>query len=229
MKVADPTHATEKSARSASERNQPRRTQAERSEEMRKRLADAAYQVIAKRGHSGLRMAAVAEQAGVSQGALLHHFPDKDSVTLAAIRHALAIAHEEAEKKLSRTTDTVDELLDIMLDDFRSFFLGDQFWVALGVTLDASTTPKMRPRIQEIVAELRKPIYDEWTQRFIELDHNEDRANEIVRTAAALVSGSAIRTLWAERDEITQAIELRWRQSVIDEHQALQTHSNENS
>ena len=221
MKVADPTHVTEKSARSASERKQPRRTQAERSEEMRMRLADAAYQVIAERGHSGLRMAAVAEQAGVSQGALLHHFPDKDSVTLAAIRHALAIAHDEAEKKLSRTTDTVDELLDIMLDDFRSFFLGDQFWVALGITLDASKTSRMEPDIRQIVNELRQPVYERWKQRLMSIGWNNDRAAEIVRTAAALVSGSAIRKLWADRDAVTEDIEDKWRQAIIDEYHQL--------
>lgn len=38
---------------------------------MRERVADAAFEVIAARGFSGLRTAAVAEQAGVSQGALL--------------------------------------------------------------------------------------------------------------------------------------------------------------
>src|SRR3546814_18933399 len=46
----------------------PRRSQGERSEEMRERVAQATFEVIAVRGFSGLRPAAVAEQAGVSQG-----------------------------------------------------------------------------------------------------------------------------------------------------------------
>jgi AcrR family transcriptional regulator len=196
----------------------PRPTQAQRSEKMQSRLAEAAYQVIAERGHSGLRMAAVAEQAGVSPGALLHHFPDKDSVTLAAIRHALSIAHFNAAKKLARPIEEIEELLDLMLEDFRSFFLGDQFWVALGITLDATKTPKIGPQLRQIVSELRQPIYDKWACQLVAIGWNENRATQIVRTAAALVSGSAIRMLWAEQDEISEEIELEWRQTIVAEH-----------
>jgi AcrR family transcriptional regulator len=196
----------------------PRPTQAQRSESMRSRLSEAAYQVIAERGHSGLRMAAVAQQAGVSPGALLHHFPDKDSVTLAAIRHALSIARNNTNEKLAHPITKIDELLDLMLEDFRSFFLGDQFWVALGITLDATKTSRMGPQLRQIVTELRQPIYGEWAQRLMALGWNENRATQIVRTAAALISGGAIRMLWAERDEITEEIERQWRQTIIDEH-----------
>jgi AcrR family transcriptional regulator len=196
----------------------PRPTQAQRSEKMQSRLAEAAYQVIAARGHSGLRMAAVAEQAGVSPGALLHHFPDKDSVTLAAIQHALSIARNNTNEKLARPMTKIDELLDLMLEDFRSFFLGDQFWVALGITLDASKTPRLGPQLRQIVSKLRHPIYDQWAQQLIAIGWNESRATQIVRTAATLISGGAIRMLWAERDEITEEIERQWRQTIVDEH-----------
>lgn len=200
-------------------KNAPARpTQAQRSEKMQSRLSQAAYQVIAERGHSGLRMAAVAQQAGVSPGALLHHFPDKDAVTLAAIRHALSIARENTEKKLDLPITEIEELLDIMLEDLRAFFLGDQFWVALGITLDASKTPRVEPQLRQIVSELRQPIYGEWAKRLVAFGWNENRATQIVRTAAALVSGSAIRMLWAERDEISEEIECHWRQTIIDEY-----------
>ena len=52
-----------------------RRTQAERSEETRTRILKAAANLIRKRGYARFRTAEVAEEAGLSRGAQLHHFP----------------------------------------------------------------------------------------------------------------------------------------------------------
>src|SRR3546814_13083692 len=70
----------------------PRRSQGERSEELRERVAHATFEVIAARGFSGLRTAAVAEQAGVSPGATLHHSAPKHGLKPAPIENAFAPA-----------------------------------------------------------------------------------------------------------------------------------------
>jgi AcrR family transcriptional regulator len=177
---------------------------------MRTRLAQAAYEVIALRGHSAFRTAAVAEVAGVSQGALLHHFPTKDAVTLAAVSHALSLAAAASHERLTRVRGPADTVLRAMLADFRAFFLGDRFWVALDITMDASKTTTVFEEIRRIVAQYRAPVYDLWAQKLRACGWSAARTATAIRTTSALVSGFAIRSLWADDAAVSRATEERW-------------------
>ncbi len=173
-----------------------RRTQAERSEETRQRVAKAAYEVIAERGHSAFRTAAVIAQAGVSQGAMLHHYPTKESLTLAAIHYALNLDRDKSLKRANRTGEDAPATLQAMAQDFRAFFIGNQFWVSLDITMDAAKDASVAPEIRAIVADARKPVYDLWAQALMRCGWDSRRAQHAVTSTAALISGFAIRTLW---------------------------------
>lgn len=174
----------------------PRRKQSDRSEEMRARLAKAAYEVIAERGHSAFRTAAVIAHAGVSQGAMLHHFPNKESLTLAAIHYALNLGNEASVARIAAAGPTAPEILQAMADDFRDFFAGDRFWVALDITMDAAKDATVAPAIRQIVGEARRPIYSQWEASLCKAGWEPERAAEAVLMTAALISGYAIRSLW---------------------------------
>jgi AcrR family transcriptional regulator len=204
------------SARPAKKKGSPRRrTQAERSEDMRLRLSRAAYEVIAKHGHSAFRTAMIAKQAGVSEGALSHHFPTKDAVTLAAIERALQLAKFATNKRLMQKPTTIQATLTLMIEDFRAFFNGDSFWAALDITMDASKSAAITPEIRRIVAEHRIPVYARWTDILISLGWTATRASKVVRMTSALVSGMAIRTLWTD-DTRSDAFAASWLQFVMN-------------
>lgn len=61
-----------------------------RTSSIRRPLLDAAAEIIATRGGSALTLEAVAEQAGVSKGGLLYHFPSKDALMRALLEHLSA-------------------------------------------------------------------------------------------------------------------------------------------
>jgi AcrR family transcriptional regulator len=63
--------------------SQNRRTQAERSEQTRASLLSAARVLFAECGYAGASSEAIVAAAGVSRGALQHHFVDKYSLFLA--------------------------------------------------------------------------------------------------------------------------------------------------
>ncbi len=56
----------------------------------RERLVEAAFATVRELGVSGLTLEAVARQAGVSKGGLLHHFRSKDALVEAALGQLLA-------------------------------------------------------------------------------------------------------------------------------------------
>lgn len=193
-----------------------RRSQGERSEEMRERVAHATFEVIAARGFSGLRTAAVAEQAGVSQGALLHHFETKDGLTLATVEYAFARASAKTEQIIEAGLAKGEDPIDLMLNDFRLYFFNDDFWVSLDITINASKDPELRGGIREIVPRYRLGVYRRWVDILSENGWSTTDAQEIVRMSAAITTGLGIRTLFDDVDAYLNPTLLKWRKMIAD-------------
>lgn len=79
-----------------------RRTQEERSSETRARLLDATIECVLELGYAKTTTTEVADRAGVSRGAQLHHFPTKDELVLAALEHLFARRETEFRAAFAR-------------------------------------------------------------------------------------------------------------------------------
>lgn len=191
-----------------------RRSQVERSEEMRERVAQATFDVIAARGYSAMRYAAVAEQAGVSQGALLHHFETKDVLTLATVEFAFARASEKTEEIIEAGLAKGEDPIDLMLKDFALYFFNDDFWVSLDITINASKIAELKEGIREIVPRYRLGVYRRWVGILADCGWTQADAEEIVRMSAALTTGLGIRTLFDDVDAYLDATIAKWRKMV---------------
>src|SRR4051812_28825958 len=64
-----------------------RRTQAERSAATREALLDATIACLVEDGYANTTTSRVAERAGVSRGAHLHHFQTRSALVAAAVKH----------------------------------------------------------------------------------------------------------------------------------------------
>src|SRR5271169_589310 len=88
-----------------------RRTQAERSEATRSALLDAARRLFSTKGYSNSGREEIVASAGVTRGALQHHFGDKQSLFLAvyeAVEQEVVTATAEA--AMSVGDDPVEQL-----------------------------------------------------------------------------------------------------------------------
>ncbi|MDP9101193.1 MAG: TetR/AcrR family transcriptional regulator [Actinomycetota bacterium] len=63
------------------------RTQGERSAAMQRRLLDATVSALCEKGYGGTTTLEVQERAGVSRGALLHHYGSRAELIVAAVEH----------------------------------------------------------------------------------------------------------------------------------------------
>lgn len=182
---------------------------------MRERLARAAFEVIAERGHSAYRTAAVAERAGVSQGAMIHHFATKDGLTLAAVEYAFARASAKTEQVIAKGFASAEDVLDLMFSDFRAYFFNDDFWVSLDITINGSKTPALSEGVREIVPRYRLAVYRRWVGILTDAGWAEPDAHEIVRMTAALVTGLGIRTLFDDVASYLEPTLKRWRSMLL--------------
>lgn len=190
-----------------------RRTQQERREETQERIIVAAFEVIRRRGYSGFRIAEAQEVAGVSRGALLHHFPTKEDLALAAMEYAFAESRAEAEaraRQLSKAVDPVEEIIR----DSEAFFFGDHFLVALDILMSAGKDPKIRSEVQTIARAHRLPVERAWLDVLLATGMPKDVAEDILWLTISLVRGLSIRAFWQDDAGHRNQLYDRWQRMV---------------
>ncbi|OBA82550.1 transcriptional regulator [Mycobacterium sp. 1164966.3] len=126
-----------------------RRTQAERSAATRVRLLDATIECLTTYGYAGTTTPRVAELAGVTRGAQIHHFPSKEDLVVAAIEHLAQQRAQAAIAELGRVkagTDLISTVLDFMWEAHQ----GPMFIAALELWVAARTDPVLARQIQRV-------------------------------------------------------------------------------
>jgi AcrR family transcriptional regulator len=114
----------------------PRRSQAARSAETRTRLLDATIDCLLRYGYAGTTTPRVAELAGVTRGAQVHHFGSRDHLMLAALQHLadkrIASAVPRFGDGVTKAADPLGAMLDIAWEIHRGpiFIPVVELWVA---------------------------------------------------------------------------------------------------
>jgi AcrR family transcriptional regulator len=189
-----------------------RRTQAQRSEEMRQRLLDAAFAVLQQKGYVGFRIAEVAKIAGVSKGAQLHHFPTKDSLVVATIEHVFGRALKQAQERAEAAARQPRDPLAAIIDDSSDFFFGDYFAIALDAVMAAAKDDRIRERIFAISRAHRLPAESAWHQVLTEAGLPDDLAEDALWITISIVRGLAVRRLWQKEPERGERLLRLWRE-----------------
>ncbi len=119
------------------------RTQAQRRDEMRRVLLDAAVDSLVEHGFAGTTTLEVQRRAGVSRGALLHHFPSKAELLVATIGHLTELRAHELKLRAAELPDgpaRIDAVLDLLWE----CFAGPLFQVSIELRAAARTEPELR-------------------------------------------------------------------------------------
>ena len=190
-----------------------RRTQAERSQETRTRILKAAANLIRKRGYARFRTAEVAEEAGLSRGAQLHHFPTKDSLVVATLEYVFEQAQVLSRRRASAVNRPRD-LIEAVIEDAREFFFSEHFKVAIDIVLSTSTDQSVRKQILDISRKARRPVETAWTGALAASGVPSQLASDIVALTLSLVRGMALRTLWDNDPKWFDELFSLWRQMI---------------
>ena len=190
-----------------------RRTQQERREETSERIILAAFDVIKRRGYSGFRIAEAQEVAGVSRGALLHHFPTKESLALAALEYAFAESRAESEAR-ARQLASADDPIGEIIRDSEAFFFGDHFLVALNILMSAGKDPAIRSEVQSIARTHRVPVEQAWLEVLRAAKVPDDLAEDILWLTISMVRGLAIRAFWQDEPSRFEHLYSRWQDMI---------------
>ncbi|ODP38871.1 hypothetical protein BFL28_13200 [Sphingomonas turrisvirgatae] len=84
---------------------------AERSASMRQRLVEAAIVCLCRVGYAATTTQLVTQEAGVSRGAMLHHFPTKLDLVIAVGEHAATFQNRYVRRRLNEIAPGMDRFL----------------------------------------------------------------------------------------------------------------------
>jgi AcrR family transcriptional regulator len=200
----------ERPAKRPSARNgKKRRTQAERTQETRARILDAAVEVLRKKGYAHFRTADVARAAGVSRGAQLHHFATKEKLVYATMEHVFHNVLETSRARV-RALKPGDDVLAHAIDDARDFFFSTAFFISLDIATSINSR-RFRERLMAMVRDARLPAEQAWREALVARGMSERGADDVLWLTLGLVRGLAVRMLWQNEPARFDRLLKLWR------------------
>lgn len=143
----------------------PRRTQAERTAATRAALLEATVQCLITQGFGGTTTTEVAHRAGVSPGALLHHFPAKADLLCAAVGHLFELRQAEFRKAMADLPPGADRRA-AGLDLLWSMFSGPTFTAWLELWMAARSDPALAEAVIRLDREFMAASEDVFRELF---------------------------------------------------------------
>lgn len=162
---------------------------------MQQALLDAAVDCLVEVGFAGTTTTEVTRRAGVSLGAMLHHFPTKADLLAAAVGHVMRRRQDEFRKAMTDVapgTDRLDAAIDLMWEAFNgpTFHAWLELWVA------ARTDPELAAAVRTMEDEYDRASREILLELFPPDAHADPALLELgMRFAVSLMDGVALRGL----------------------------------
>ncbi len=143
-------------------------TNRERTSASRQRILDAAVRCLVEQGYAAASTVQIQERAGVSRGRLLHHFPSRDELLVAAAEHLAAtrVAALRGESAAAITAADGDPArIDQAVEQMWPTFHQPYFWAAVELWIAA----RHNDEIRTILGPMERRLYRDIRQSLASL------------------------------------------------------------
>lgn len=153
-----------------------RRTQVDRRAETRTVLIRATIELLQSVGFAGTTTALIAKRAGVTTGALHHHFATKDELMLGVLDHAserVRTRLEEEERLSPGGTLNISDLVNHLWEVY-----GDpEYWAIWEIIIGTRSDPALHPRVVAHRTETMRTVLHPWLEQHMS---GEDSRSEVI-------------------------------------------------
>jgi AcrR family transcriptional regulator len=171
-------------------RGKERRTQAERRALTHGALLDAAADCLVERGYSNTSTNDIIRLAGVSRGALLHHFSSKAELLGATVEHVANRCEREFREAFA-AMPVEERTLEQAVVQLWEIFRGPTFDAVLELLVAARTNAELRTVLQDVLARFERNVATDFAVLFPATASATD-SRAIVRFCFAALQGAAI-------------------------------------
>lgn len=194
----------------ASQQPRARRTQEERSAETRARLLDATLECLIEVGYAHTTTTMIADRAGVSRGAQVHHFPTKSALVLDAVAHLAARQAQELRRRAQELPSSGDRL-SLLVELVWESFSGPLFYAALELWVAARTDPALHRSLYGFERRLGRGMAVLWRDVAGGLAQTP-RFEEILDLTLHLARGMAVQKILRQDDGARRRLLEVWKQ-----------------
>lgn len=143
--------------------SRPHSIHEQRTLESRERILDAAVQCLVEDGYSAASTLRIQQLAGVSRGRLLHHFPSRDELLVAAVQHLAEVRVVGLKAESTATITAADddpERIDQAVATMWVAFHQPYFWASIELWVAARHNQALRTPLRTAERRLAKSIHD---------------------------------------------------------------------
>lgn len=194
--TSSPDHRTDEKAPT-------KRALQSRTVDVQRRILDAAVAVLLEDGYGGATTLRIQEQAGVTRGRLLHHFPSRDALLTAAAHH-LASARVGAMAADQTWPADAGERIDAAIEAMALTFTQGYFWAATELWIAARHNDELRAALlpgERDLARVIRPGLDVFFGPDLTSHPAYEDLREILFTS---LRGMALTTAFDPREEPTR-------------------------
>ena len=188
------------------------RRQEDRSRSTRLRVLEAAVDCLVERGWSGTTTTVVAERAGVSRGAQLHHYRTKSALVVAAVEHLAERRAAELRAEAAALPvggDRVARTVDLLA----SLFTGPLFAAAIEVWVAARSDAPLRAALLPVETRLGREVH-RLTVELLDADESRPGVRESVQATLDLMRGLGVAGLLTDDSARRERLLAEWSRQL---------------
>jgi AcrR family transcriptional regulator len=192
-----------------------RRTQAERSDETRKKLCQAALDVMNDVGYGRFSTEDVALRANVSRGALTHQFSSKNALIIAAFRYLISSWEEDWLVFIGRNARkmTPDEVTDFLWD---RLFQAGNYIASLEIMLASRNDDELGNSIREIMVRWAASR-DAAIAKLLGVSLDRPETDEFIQLSLCVLRGIALHNSFSSNStkELQKKLLGKWKDMLV--------------
>jgi AcrR family transcriptional regulator len=191
-------------------------TRAEKGEQVRRALLDAAREVFVRDGFHGASLDAVAEAAGLTKGAVYSRFDSKADLFLALLEERITERIAQVESVLG--SGSIERDVAAVTRQYLDVVRGQMAWtlLVLEFRVHAARDPELNRRYAELHDRFRAALVAVSARSF---DQPPDEVLGYVNTVLALGAGIALEH--AAHGEVFTSDQIeRWTMTLVDGHRS---------
>lgn len=184
-----------------------------RSAKTREKVLNATLDQIYECGILSASTPEIVKRAGISRGAMLHHFPSKEQLIAAAVEKLLddevALIRNEA-AAYAEHKKSIEDFVDFLWERFS----GRLFMITMDFLSSARTDEKLREAVIPVSLNFHESLNDIWIRFFPHKQKSADQIQLLLNSTLCLMRGMGVQTVIRDDPKYFDGIREYWKSFI---------------
>lgn len=197
-------------AHSEATRSTPLGRQEAKSQRTRNAICKATVGCLVELGYGETTISRVVKQAGVSNGALLHHFPTKEHLMTATAQYLLGRTANRPENKVKPDATEADWVAADFRTTWTTFINTPHYRALLEILIAARTDKKLRAQIEDTLHAFHEQSVQHMIEKYESATGHDDDAELIPLMSNIFFRGLLVQDQYSADPATQQRMADRW-------------------